>query len=129
MQTLSTTRTAVLLLAVVIVTAGCGARATRSVGLPTDSSPVTEAPTAPSMTSATTAVVAPDGEQVGSAGPGVTPQISPSTTSPSVAAVPEIAVDDIDSVLEGLDETLAELDQLLNQAAAALAAEEGEIIP
>jgi len=44
-------------------------------------------------------------------------------------APPEVAVDDIDSMLDGLDDTLAELDQLLNQAAAAMAAEEGEITP
>ena len=53
----------------------------------------------------------------------------PTTTSTSTTVTDDPAIDEIDSLLAGLDETLAELDQLLNQAAAALAAEEGEILP
>lgn len=128
MQTLSTKRTAALLFAVLMVTAGCGARATGSVGLPSDQG--TEAPPASSTTSTMIAEVAPAGEATESTGLNETPpNSSPTTTAPIGAAAPEIAVDDIDSMIDGVDETLAELDQLLNQVAAALAAEEGEIIP
>lgn len=126
MQTLSTTRTAVLLV-IVMVTAGCGARATGSVGLPSDQG--TEAPPASSTTSTTTAGAEPGGGAAESTGPNETPQISSSTTAPDVAAAPQLAVDDIDLMIDGVDATLAELDQLLNNLAAALAAEEGEIIP
>ncbi len=85
----SKTRTALLLLAGAITVAGCGGKATGSVGTGTDA--------------------------------GLSPNV--------LAAVPDVAVDEIDSLLAGFDETLAELDQLLNQAAAALAAEEMEILP
>jgi len=130
MQQLSTTRTAALLLAVVMVMAGCGARTTGSVGSPANRNPTTEAPMATSTTSTTIADVATGGEAAETTGPEATPPISSSTTTaPSATTAPEPAVDDIESMIEGLDETLAELDQLLNQAAAALAAEEGEIIP
>ena len=128
MQTLSTTRTAALL-AIVMVTAGCGARATGSVGSPSDQGPATDARTSTSTTSTTVADVLRSGEQVESTSPEVTPQISSSTTAPDVAAAPQLAVEDVDSMIDGVDETLAELDQLLNNLAAVLAAEEGEIIP
>jgi hypothetical protein len=125
MQTHGTTRTAALLLAVAMVMAGCGARATVPVGSPTDRSPTTPAPTETSTTSTTIADATPGGEAAESAGQ----EAAPPTTTTGEAAVTEQAVDDIDSMIEGLDETLAELDQLLNQAAAALVAEEGEILP
>ena len=128
MQTLSTTRTAVLLLAVVMVTAGCDAPATGSVGSPADTGPASEAPTSTTTTSTTVVEMAQTGKTVESTSPQAAPQIPIFTTTTSVAALPP-PVEDIDSVLDGLDETLAGLDQLLNQAAAALAAEEGEIIP
>ena len=56
----------------------------------------------------------------------------PTTTSaafPVVEVVPPVPVDDIDPMLDEIDAALAELDQLFNNAAAALAAEEGEFIP
>jgi len=127
MQQLSTTRATALLLAVVMVTAGCGSGALRSVGSPTDQRPATETETATRMPSTTAAGAVPNAEP---AGPDATPSISStSTTTPTVAAVPGSGVEDIDLLLAGLDDALAELDQLLNQAAAAMAAEKGEIIP
>ena len=57
-------------------------------------------------------------------------EITTTTASfPVAEPVEPVLVDDIDPMLDEIDAALAELDQLFNDAAAALAAEEGEFIP
>lgn len=98
-----------------VAAAGCGARATvPPAQLPSD-------------TSTETTVEVGDGSV-----PAATAASPTTTTPPSDAELvdpPDVATDEIDSMLSDIDDTLAELDQILNDAAAALAAEEGEIIP
>ena len=110
----------VLLLIVVVTTSGCGLGIAGQVDTPTGSNPAagipgaTAGPIGPTTTTTTTTTPAT---------PGTT------TTSTSGPAAPVTDPDEIDALLAGLDETLTELDQFLNQAAAALAAEEAEILP
>jgi hypothetical protein len=84
-----------------LAAAGCGTRVTVPGAVPATSTTVPSA--ALSATFTTTVTTAPTGT--------------------------DVPVGDIDATLAGLDDALAGLDQLLNQAAASLAAEEGEIIP
>jgi hypothetical protein len=122
MQQRTTTTTAVMLLAMAMAAGGCGARVIGPVGSPTDPSPSTTASVSTSVAQK---------PEVRDSGLIATPATTtPPTTVPSAEPdTPEVAVDDIDAMLDVLDDTLAELDQLLNETAAALAAEEGEIIP
>jgi len=119
------TRTAALLLAATMVAAGCGPKATGSVGTSTGLDAPAENAAVVTTTSTTSVVDTLASEPVA----GEPNETAAETTTVAPAPAPDVSVDEIDSLLAGLDETLAELDQLLNQAAAALAAEEGEILP
>jgi len=122
------TRTAVLVLAGAIAAAGCGPRPTGSAGTSTEFDPPTGSPAVAATTSTTRGAGTLAPEPVIAAPTEPVAETS-TTVAPAAPPSPDVAVDEIDSLLAGLDETLAELDQLLNQAAAALAAEEGEILP
>jgi hypothetical protein len=54
---------------------------------------------------------------------------STTTTTAHAGTKPEPSTDEVDQLLAELDTQLAGLDQLLNDATAAMAAEEGEIVP
>jgi len=110
-------RIGVMLMVAAVAAAGCGARATVPTLQPASNTstettidepvePIDPAPVSGSTTTSTS-----------------------DAPSPAPAEPPDVAVGEIDLMLLDIDETLAELDQLLNDAAAALAAEEGEILP
>jgi hypothetical protein len=124
---------AVLLLAMALGATGCGDRtasppdATAGADLPTVSPElaVIDPADQAGLTTQTTTQATATTPQTTSNATAMTP-----TTQPADPAVDvDVDVNEIDQLLAGLDETFAELDQLLNQAAAALAAEEGEILP
>ncbi len=108
---------AVMLLVVAAATAGCGQRAPDRADSPAGVSPTSLQPvgTPGPTTSEPMAVPAPRGPATTTA------------TQPVVDAGSD--VDDVEALLGDLDQSLAELDQLLNQAAAVMAAEKGEILP
>lgn len=117
----STRLTAGLVALTALVAGGCNAGAQGPVGDPTVAS-------VPSSTAEVTIVPVPEHAQPEMVEGG--PNAAPSPTGTSRAGVvTDVTTDDVDRLLAGLDADLAGLDQLLNEAAAALAAEEGEIVP
>ena len=103
----STSKTVALLLIAAAAMPGCSARSV----LPADGPAGPPATIGqPAATTTTSAVV--ENDENGDAG----------TATP-------LLTDEVDSLLAELDETLSGLDRLLNDTAAAMAAEEGEIIP
>jgi len=126
---------AVLLLVMALGATGCGDRTASPVDVPAGEDLPTVGPDL--------AVIDP-AEQAGlttqttthatATTPQTTTNATTPTTQPAGPAVDtdidiDIDIDEIDQLLASFDETLTELDQLLNQAAAALAVEEGEILP
>jgi len=122
---------AVLLLVMALGATGCGDRTASPVDVPAGEDLPTVGPDL--------AVIDP-AEQAGlttqttthatATTPQTTTNATTPTTQPAAPAVDtDIDIDEIDQLLASFDETLTELDQLLNQAAAALAVEEGEILP
>lgn len=105
-------RFATMLVLAAVMVAGCGSR----VSIPTQ-------PPAPSSNPMPT-ISQPDDVAAD-----VEPTETSTTQTPVLDGVSDIGDDEIDVLLADVDATLAELDQLLIDAAAALAAEEGEIIP
>ena len=121
---------AALLLVVALTATGCGQAATGSLNTPATGgrSAMAPNPAEPAgLTTTTTQTTTTTASRMAST-PTTIPA-TPTTTAPAATAAPTVNVDEIDSLLAEFDDTLAELDQLLNQAAAAMAAEEGEILP
>jgi len=116
------TRTAGPLLIAVVLMAGCGTGPEQPSGAEPEPAAPVEATIAPTTTTSEAATSEPVQE----------PPMTTTTTTPStdvVEGVPGVHAGDVDELLAEMEASLAGLDQLMNNAAAGMAAEEGEIIP
>jgi hypothetical protein len=118
--------TAGLVALTALMAGGCAAGAQGPVGDPTVAS------VGSSTMQAVTIVPVPPHVELGTVEDVSSPAQVPTgtaTTTSLATVVTDVTTDELDQLLAGLDGQLAGLDRLLNDAAAALAAEEGEIVP
>lgn len=116
------TRTAGPLLIAAVLMAGCGTGPEQPSGADSEPAAPVETTIAPTTTASEAATPAPAQE----------PPTTTTTTTPVTdvaGGVPDVDRADLDELLAEMEASLAGLDQLMNNAAAGMAAEEGEIIP
>lgn len=114
------TRTAGPLVLAAVLMTGCGT----GPGQRADSEPAAPVETTIAPTTTTTETSTP--------APAQKPPMTTTTTTPVTDVegdVPDVDLADVDELLAEMEASLAGLDQLMNNAAAGMAAEEGEIIP
>lgn len=115
--------TAVALSVLVVALTGCGSHVIDRVVEQSPEEGTTTTVTTPGASTTVVSTPGPMGTQ------------SPVEAAPPTVALPAVestapgVIDGLDPMLDEIDQALAELDQLFNDAAAALAAEEGVFIP